>query len=44
MYWNRNSGGAKGGFASFGSLAGAGSAAVSACMSRFEAVLADTEG
>ena len=43
MYWNRKRGGAQGGFASFGSLAGAGSAAVSACMPRFEAVLADAE-
>ena len=43
MYWDRKKGVAKVGFALFGSLAGAGSAAVSACMSRFEAVLADGE-
>ena len=43
MYWDRKSGGAKGCFAWFGSQPGSKILAVSACMPRFEAALADAE-
>ena len=43
MYWDRKSVGAKGRFACFGSQPGSKILAVSACMPRFEAVLADAE-
>ena len=42
-YWDRKGGGAKGRFAWFGSQPGSKILAVSACMPRFEAVLADAE-
>lgn len=43
MYWDRKKGVAKVGFAWFGSQPGSKILAVSACMPRFEAVLADAE-